>query len=99
MLPHQIYEDDEVTDADFQTGSSDSLLRKKAKIQALLQKQFWTRWKTEHLTSLREFHCTTENNQQKIGTGDVLLIHDETPRVHWKLAIVRKVVKGRDGLI
>ena len=38
ILPHLIYEDDEVTDVDFQTGSSDSLLRKKAKIQALLQK-------------------------------------------------------------
>ena len=42
MLPHLMC-DDEVTDVDFQIGLSDSLLRRKAKIKALLLKQFWTR--------------------------------------------------------
>lgn len=99
MLPYLMCEDDEVTDIDFQIGPSDSLLRKKVKMQALLLEQFWTRWKREYLTSLKEFHRITGNNKQKITIGDVVLIHDETPRVCWKLAIVKKVNKGRDGLI
>ena len=98
MLPHLMCEDDEVTDVDFQIGLSDSLLRRKVKVQSLLLKQFWTTWKREYLTSLREFHRTTGNNKQKIATGDVVLIHDETPRVRWKLAII-KINKGGDGLI
>ena len=68
-------EDDEVTDVDFQIGLSDSLLRRKVKVQSLLLKQFWTGWKREYFTSLREFHRTTGNNKQKIATGDVVLIH------------------------
>ena len=99
MLPHLMCEDDEVTDVDFQISLSDSLLRSKVKVQSLLLKQFWTGWKREYLTFLREFHHTTGNNKQKIATGDVVLIHDETPRVRWKLAIIKKVNKGRDGLI
>ena len=99
MLPHLMCEDDEMTDVDYQTGLSDSLLRRKVKIQALLLKHFWTRWKREYLTSLREFHRTTGNNKQQISIGDVILIHDDIPRVRWKLAVVKKVNKGRDGLI
>ena len=29
--------------------------------------------------------------------GDVVLILDATPRVHWKLIIVREVIMGKDG--
>ena len=78
MLPHLMREDGEMTDVDYQTGLSDSLLRRKVKIQALLLKHFWTR---EYLTSLREFHHTTGNNKQQIGIGDVVLIHDDITRV------------------
>ena len=31
--------------------------------------------------------------------GDVVLIHDDTPRTQWKLAIIEQVNKGADGLI
>ena len=31
--------------------------------------------------------------------GDVVLIHDDTPRIQWKLAVIEQVNKGADGLI
>ena len=71
MLPHQMCEDDEVIDADYQIGTSGSLLRRKVKTQALLLKHFWTRWKQEYLTSLREFHRITGNNKQKINMLEI----------------------------
>ena len=99
MLPHLLCEDDETIDESFQIGGSDSLLRKRAKTQALLMKDFWVRWKQEYLTSLREFHRTTGRNDQNVNVGDLVLVHDDIPRVHWKLAVITEVVKGKDGLI
>ena len=62
-------------------------------------KHFWTRWKSEYLTTLREFHKTTGNNIQRVKVGDVVLIHDDTPRVNWKYAVIEGVIRGNDGLI
>ena len=31
--------------------------------------------------------------------GDVVLIHDDNPRVNWKLALVTSINRGRDGLV
>ena len=56
----------------------------------------------EYLIALHEFHCTTGSNIQKVkvqGVGDVLLIHNDTPRMQWKLAIIEGLNKGEDGLI
>ena len=64
-----------------------------------LIQQFWMRWRREYLTALREFHKATGNNQQVIKKGDVVVVHDSTPRLQWKLAVVDDLVKGNDGLI
>ena len=97
MLPHLSCEDDEINDTTY--GESDSQLKRRAKVQAQLLKHFWLRWKREYLTSLREFHNTTGNNVQKVKVGDVVLVHDDTPKVNWKLAVIQQVIKGKDGLI
>ena len=31
--------------------------------------------------------------------GDVVLVHDDTTRIHWKLAVIESVNKGADGMI
>ena len=74
-------------------------LSKAAKFQSLLLTHFATRWKHEYLTSLREFHHTLGNNSQNIKVGDVVLVHDESPRIRWKMAVVKELTIGRDGLI
>ena len=51
------------------------------------------------MTSLREFHRASGNNLQQIKVGDEVLIHDEGPRINWKLAIVEEPIKGNDGLV
>lgn len=36
---------------------------------------------------------------QEVKVGDVVLVHDDVPRVNWKLAVIEAVNKGADGLI
>ena len=49
------------------------------------------------MTSLREFHRTTGNNESRVKVGDVVLVHDDGPRIKWKLAVVEELLPGRDG--
>ena len=39
--------------------------------------------------TLRETHRTTGNNDQQVKVGDVVLVHDDTRRVNWRLAVGR----------
>ncbi|XP_063436716.1 uncharacterized protein LOC134718156 [Mytilus trossulus] len=50
-------------------------------IQNHIIDNFWTRWKREYLTSLREQHRTKGVDKQNINIGEVVLIHDETSRI------------------
>ena len=72
-------------------------LNKCAHRQILIIQHFWTRWKSEYLTSLREFHKTLGKNEQSIQIGDLVQIHNESPGVIWKLGIVNKLIRGNDG--
>jgi len=74
--------------------NDDSDLRRKAKRQALLIDYFWKRWRNEYLMALRETHRTTGNNDQQVKVGDVVLVHDDTKRVNWRLAVIKSVNKG-----
>jgi len=80
-LPHLPIEEEEVDDPSYE-DSSKSELSRRAKIQALLLQHFWTRWKNEYITSLREYHRNTGNNIQTIKVGDVVQVHNEGSRVH-----------------
>ena len=95
-LPHCTVEDEEINDPNFQGVSE---LRQRARGQAMVIKHFWSRWKNEYLTALRESHKTTGNNAQQIKIGDVVLVHDDTARVNWRLAVVESLNKGEDGLV
>ena len=87
---------EDLTDPDYGDGSD---IRRRVKMQALILQRFWSRWRHEYLTSLREFHRTTGTNQQSIKKGDVVLVHDDTPRASWKLAIFESLIKGGDGMV
>jgi len=50
------------------------------------------------LTSLREFNKVSGHNKEVIKVGDVVIVHDEKPRMQWKLALVEGLIKGRDDL-
>ena len=52
------------------------------------------------MTSLREFNNKISgHNKQTIRVGDVVVVHDEKPRMQWRLAIVEELIKGGDTLV
>ena len=80
--------------------SCTTLLSKKAKKQAVIIQHFWSRWNKEYLTSLRETHTTnTGTDKERIKVGDVVIIHDESPRLKWRLAVVQELQRGNDNLV
>ena len=93
-VPHEQVSD--VQDGDYGNTSDVS---KRARVLAHVLEHFRNRWKQEYLTSLREFHKQSGNNIQEISVGDIVLVHNEEPRIQWKLAVIEKLNKGQDGLI
>ena len=37
-------------------------------------------------------------NMQRVKVGDVVLIHNDGPRIHWRLGVVHSLIQGNDGL-
>ena len=63
--------------------------------QTQLIQHFRTLWKQEYLTALREFHKVKGTYApQTIKVGDVVLIHDDSPRAKWKMAVIENLIKG-----
>lgn len=95
-LPHEMVDTDEIVDPSY--GSTDSV-RRRAKTLAVVLQDFQKRWRHDYLTSLREFHRSSGDTHQVIKKGDVVIIHDDVPRMMWKIAVVNDLVIGGDGLV
>ena len=95
-LPYVAVDKEEIDDPTY--GSAEDVDRR-AKRQALTLQHFRRRWRDEYLTSLREFHQGTGKNKQTIKVGDVVLVHNDTPRTMWKLAVIESLIRGNDGLV
>ena len=100
-LPHPVVDPGELEDEDFNEHDQ---LNKALKRRSLLFQHFLKRWKSEYLASLRERHVYQSkkrgSQEEIIKVGDVVLMHAENvPRSSWKLAIVKKVLRGSDGLV
>ena len=96
-LPHERIEEQHLEDPTF--GSLTDINRR-AQLQSFLLNQFRSRWRHEYLTSLREYHRTSgTNKRQHIKPGDVVLIHDDAPRITWRLAVIEELIRGKDGLV
>ena len=87
---------EELEDPTYVNGSD---IRERVNKHSVLIEKFWSRWKTEYLTSLREFNKTCGHNDATIKVGDVVIVHDEKPRMQWKLALVDELIKGGDDLV
>lgn len=101
-VPHSVSTEDEVIDEDYQTTGSKlhNTLSKKAKAQALIIKHFWNRWKREYLVSLRETHNDKNGTtKERIKVGDVVVVHDDIPRMRWQLAVVKELQQGQDNAV
>ena len=58
----------------------------------------WKRWSMEYLTFLRH-RIKTVHKGSWPKVGDVVLVHDEGPRLYWKLARIIEPIKGNDGIV
>ena len=87
-LPRISVEEGEIDDPDYGNTSRPELTRR-LKLQSQLLEHFWSRWRHDYLTSIREFHKVTGNNSQQVSVGDVIVVHSEGPRLSWRLAVVK----------
>ena len=64
-------------------------------------KHFWSRWKREYLTSLREFHRNKAGKDLRvIRVGDIVYLQeDKVQRQQWNMAKVEKLLPGKDGIV
>lgn len=88
---------DEIVDPSFMTRQKIS--RRHSRITLLLQ-QFWSRWKSEYLTALRE-RSLPRSAGSVIDVGHVVLIdnEDHSPRSAWKMGVIVELIKGEDDLV
>ena len=101
-VPHPLTEEEKIINENFQeTGLKlHHTLSKKAKTQALIIQHFWSQWKREYLTSLRETHTNNiGTDKERIRVGDVVIIHDDITRLKWHLTVVQELQHGNDGFI
>ena len=95
QVPHVLEKPEEVEDPTYVSGVN---MREKVNKHSAVIEKFWNRWKTEYLTSLREFNRISGHNKEVIKVGDVVIVHDEKPRMQWRLAVVEGLIKGGDNL-
>ena len=61
LLPHTVVDKQDLSDPTYGCGTDAS---QRAQLKAFLLNQFRARWRYEYLTSLREYHGTSGNNNQ-----------------------------------
>ena len=88
-IPYALDDPEEIVDP---TYIGDRDMRKWVDTHSQLMQRFWTHWRKEYITALREFHRSTGQNKQVIRKGDTVVVHDDAPRLHWKLAIVEEPI-------
>ena len=98
-LPHQPATLEELHNPDYSNAANAESIRREAKVQSILLQHFMSRWKHEYLTSLREFYRPSRTSGQQVNVGDIMLVHDNCLRINWKMAVVKNLVKGNDGLV
>ena len=98
-VPYSLDSPSDLNDPDFVV--SDATIRQSVDRQQRLIQQFWLRWKNEYLTSLRDFHKMSASGHNKvvIKKGDIVVVHDDKSRLHWRLAVVEDLIEGKDGLV
>ena len=83
-LQHITTKDDEIVNHSFEDTSQ---IRYRERVHAVIVIHFW------------KIHKTTNNNKQHVNFGDVMLVHDDSARLNWKLAVIELVNKRKYGLI
>ena len=67
----------------------------------MAMQHFWKQWRGEYLLELRECHRQgVKGKLQPLKQGEIVQLHDEKcVRGLWKLAKIKKLLKGADGQV
>ena len=76
-------------------------LSKRKKYLDSLLTYFWSIWRKEYLTSLRESQKISNiQGEKNLSIDDVVIVYDKhQPRHLWKLARVIGLIKGKDNVV
>ena len=66
--------------------------------QPLALQQMWINDRHFSPVSLTHGGNMNGTNGQQIKPGDVVLVHNNTPRINWRLVIIEDLVRGNNGL-
>jgi hypothetical protein len=96
-LPHHSSDPLVADDVDY---NSSGYVQKRYHVISQVLQHFWLRWKHEYLTALRERSLSNGcDTQQHIKVGNVVLIHEDCPRIKWKLGYITSLHHSVDGRI
>ncbi|XP_046848107.1 uncharacterized protein LOC124441684 [Xenia sp. Carnegie-2017] len=76
--------------------------RTRFKHLSTILEHFWSRWKREYLTNLREFHKVGMADKQSaiIKPGDVVIVFEQgKKRGEWKTGVIQELICGKDKVV
>ncbi|XP_028419027.1 uncharacterized protein LOC114544609 [Dendronephthya gigantea] len=78
----------------------DANLKRRAKFLKRCKQTMWNRWSREYIRSLRGQHRQTgQKCSDHPKVGDIVIVQEENqPRNRWKLAMVTRLISGRDNV-
>ena len=85
---------------DMGSNEGQAELSRREKYLRTVLSHYWTRWRRDYLTQLRERHRPAHNRGPIISVGDVVSIHeDKATRLNWSVGKVERLLTGRDGKV
>lgn len=58
---------------------------------------YWSRWRNEYLTTLRQQHLTTVNNNSFLKAGEIVFMMNwDLARSNWKLAVIKEMMSEKE---
>lgn len=88
-----------LNDSHLQYPDRTSELVKRWRNRKHIVEQFWRKWEHEYLAQLRTLQARDAQRSSSPRIGDVVILGDtKTPRLWWRLARVKEVRSGRDGV-
>ena len=73
---------------EFNPDSSRPMLTKRLRYLSTLLEHFWSRWRREYLTELRESHKYHQKGAAStVSVGDIVIVYDDTPRGMWRMGL------------
>ncbi|XP_050397872.1 uncharacterized protein LOC130014246 [Patella vulgata] len=79
-------------------GNTSSEFCKRKKYLQTVINHYWSRWRNDYVTQLREHHRSRVKTGPIIREGDIVLVFDDkVSRLNWEMGRVDRILPGRDN--